>query len=207
MKKIKNIIFDLGKVITDIDFSKTIIAFSLLSNKSAEQIKEMHQQTMIFDDMEEGKYTATEFRLALKKHLHTEASDQVLDDAWNAIIGKTPWQRLELVNSLRPKYKTFLLSNTNEIHIDNVNEFLKKEYSIENLNPFFDKVYYSHKIGFRKPKPEAYQYVLADSNIKAEESVFIDDLQQNLDAANQLNINTILKKEDESLEEILKKFL
>jgi FMN phosphatase YigB (HAD superfamily) len=207
MKNIKNIIFDLGRVITDIDFSKTIIAFGLLSNKSTEQILKMHQQTMLFKDMEEGKYTAPEFRKALNMHLNTKATDKELNDAWNAIIGETPWHRLEIINSLRPKYNTFLLSNTNEIHIDFVNNFLKKEYSIENLNPFFDKVYYSHKIGFRKPKLAAYQYVLDDNKIKAEESVFIDDLQQNLDAANQLNINTILKKDDESLEDLLKKFL
>lgn len=207
MKEIKNIIFDLGKVITDIDFTHTINAFSLLSNKSTEQILAMQQQTMLFKDLEEGKYTATEFRIALNKHLNTQATDKELDDAWNAIIGETPWHRLELINSLRPKYRTFLLSNTNEIHIDCVNDFLKKEYSVENLNPFFDKVYFSHKIGFRKPKLAAYQFVLNDSNLKGEECVFIDDLQQNLDAANQLNINTILKKEDESLATILKKFL
>jgi len=206
-KKIKNIIFDLGKVLTEINFENTTKAFSTLGNFNASKFISYQNQSAIFDDVETGKLSAEQFRAEIRKLFKIFDTDIEIDRAWNAMIGKTTIETLELVHSLRPKYKTFILSNTNQIHIDCVAKQLQKDYGINSLNDYFDKVYFSHKIGSRKPEKEAYLYVLNQNKLIPEETIFIDDKQENLDGAKVVGIQTILKTEDVSLLDILENYL
>jgi len=201
---IKNIIFDLGKVITDIHFQKTTEAFSKLGNIDASKFISYQNQTTLFDDIETGKISPNTFRNEIRKLFNIQSSDSDINKAWNALIGKTDIETLELVNSLRPKFKTFILSNTNAIHIDCVNRQLLNDYQIENLSSFFDAIYFSHEIKARKPNKEAYLFVLEKNKLKASETIFIDDKQENLDGAEVLGIKTYLKQENVSLKSILK---
>ncbi|MGB1314884.1 MAG: HAD family hydrolase [Chitinophagales bacterium] len=189
-KGVKNIIFDLGEVITDIHFEETKAAFEKLTGGDVSELYETKMQTQLFDKLETAEISPEYFLEQLQKYFGKNVTTNQVKDAWNIMIGETPWKRLEFVNDLRPKYKTFILSNTNPIHIDYLNIALKEKYNIENLNPFFDKVYYSHDLGFRKPNAEIYLKVLEKESLLAAETLFIDDRLDNIEAAAKLGIQT-----------------
>ena len=203
--KIKNIIFDLGKVITAVSFDKTSKEFSLLSGKSIGFVNKFQEESSIFKDVEINKISLKTFRNIIRETLEISVSDNDIDTAWNEMIGETPKRVLEYLDSLRPQFKTYILSNTNRIHIDCIHKKLQEKYEIKNLLPYFDKVYLSFEIGSRKPDKEAYLFVLNENNLKANETLFIDDKQENLDTANILGIQTLLKTEDKTLEQHLEK--
>jgi putative hydrolase of the HAD superfamily len=198
LSKIKNIIFDLGEVITDVDFNKTFKAFDQLAGKSTQALYNYHKQTTLFDDIETGKISPQSFRNQLKKIFQVDASNDEIDAAWNAMLGDTPLEKLNFVNDLRPKFKTYILSNTNKIHIDWIYNYLQENYKQKNLGAFFDKVYLSHEIGFRKPDAAAYRFILNTHQLNAHETLFIDDKKENIDGAKLLGIQTIhLKNKSE----------
>ena len=101
-----------------------------------------------------------------------------------------PNERINLLKELSKKYRIFLLSNTNEIHYHQYNKDLIDQYGFD-LSSLFEKAYYSHEIGMRKPDPEIFEFVLNDSKLIPAETIFIDDLNKNIDVANRMGINTI----------------
>lgn len=196
---IKNIIFDLGEVITDVHFHQTFQAFDKLAGKDTQQLYNFHKQNKVFDDLETGKISPVEFRNMLRNLFSINATDEEIDHAWNAMIGDTPLQKLEFVSALRPKYQTFILSNTNQIHIDRVNEILAQNHNINSLHPYFDAVYFSHEIGLRKPDADSYLYIIEKHGLTPSETLFIDDKAENTDAASKLGIKTIQLTDKEKL--------
>lgn len=191
LSEIKNIIFDLGEVITDVDFNKTFKAFDKLAGKSTQELYNYQKQTSLFDDIETGKINTQAFRNKLKKVFQVNVSDNEIDKAWNAMLGDTPLEKLKFVSNLRPKFKTFILSNTNKIHINWIYDYFQKKYNQNDLGAFFDDVYLSHEIGFRKPEPAAYEFILNKHELKASETLFIDDKKENIEGAEVLGIRTI----------------
>lgn len=153
--------------------------------------------------METGRLSSKEFRNEIRKFFNINASDKEIDEAWNSMLNKTSKETLLLVNNLRSKYKTFLLSNTNQIHIDWVNAQLQKDYNIQSLEPYFDKIYFSHKIKCRKPSKKPFQIVLKENNLIAKQTIFIDDKQENINTAKEIGIHTYLKKDETPLKKIL----
>lgn len=204
LRNIKNIIFDLGEVITDVHFKSTFQAFDKLAGKDTQSLYNFHKQNKVFDDLETGKISPAHFRDLLRELFSINHSDTEIDAAWNAMIGETPLKKLEFVSALRPQYKTYILSNTNQIHIDCVNQSLQNSYQINSLHSFFDAVYFSHEIGFKKPDAEAYLYILDKHNLKASETVFIDDKEENTKAADKLGIKTFCLTNKDDLYELLK---
>ena len=95
---------------------------------------------------------------------------------------------IELLLKLRQSYRLFLLSNTNAIHELSYNRLLNETQGIENLDRIFEKVYYSHRLGLRKPNPEIFKYVLKDSNLEPEESLYVDDTLEHVESAKALGI-------------------
>jgi putative hydrolase of the HAD superfamily len=109
----------------------------------------------------------------------------------------------QILLKAKERYRTFLLSNINEIHEAYINEYLKREYSLDSNDVFFEKVYYSHLIRKRKPDAEIFEFVLTDSNLEPEETLFIDDSPQHLRTAQQMGFNTHLMTTDDSLEDFM----
>jgi glucose-1-phosphatase len=200
---VKNIIFDLGEVITDVNFPNTFKAFDQLAGKDTHQLYNFHKQSPVFDQIETGKISPQQFRDELKKLFGKPFSDAEIDNAWNAMLGDTPLEKLEFLHQLRPNFKTFILSNTNQIHINWINDYLNRKYGVASLNPFFDKVYLSHEIGFRKPEPEAYLHILQQHDLRAEETLFIDDKEENTQAAQKLGMKIYQLTNKEDLYKIL----
>ena len=97
---------------------------------------------------------------------------------------------MKFLECLGRKYRLFLLSNANEIHIQYVNDFLKNRYNIPSINQFFEKAYYSQEIGMRKPHKSTFQWVLKDANILAKETLFIEDNAHHIEGAKQAGLKT-----------------
>lgn len=186
----KNLIFDLGGVILNLSLQQTFNAFASLTNISSESVSETYQQHPEFIAFERGELTATEFRAALRELFSTTATDSELDDCWNAMLVDIPIERIQLLEKLRNRYQLFLLSNTNSIHEQHFNRMVNSNTRHSSLEPLFHKAYYSHAIKMRKPDREIYEYVLSESNIIAQETLFLDDSLMNLEGAEQLGIKT-----------------
>ena len=188
--KIKNIIFDLGGVILNLSVDSTLRKFSEMSGHSVEKVVEEYYARPEFLAYEKGEITNEEFRKNLKDIFSLQTADPELDLCWNAMLGDIPAARIELLKELKSKYRTFLLSNTNALHLDCFSGMVKKTHNLESLDPLFHKAYYSHLMKMRKPDPGIYEYVLKDSGLKAEETIFLDDNAANLKGAASVGIQT-----------------
>ncbi|MEP3388750.1 MAG: HAD family phosphatase [Reichenbachiella sp.] len=188
---IKTIIFDLGGVIIDLDFKRTPEAFSKLTDWKFEDIYQMYFEPGLLQDYEKGLLSDQELRKGINDLFGTQLTDAQIDKAWCAMLGSIPKARLDFMNELRKKHQVLVLSNTNAIHVEAFNQTIKQVSGEESLEAFADEVYFSHELKMRKPDEEIYQEVLKRSNNKAEDCLFLDDTQHNLDTAAQLGIHTM----------------
>jgi putative hydrolase of the HAD superfamily len=184
---IKNIIFDLGGVVLNLDQEKTLRAFKRLGAN----LEELNLESSIFLDLETGKIEADYFLQTIFTMLKGEANKEQITQAWNSMLLELPPHRVEIIRQLKSKYRLFLLSNTNSIHINAVYEEHGKSIFVE----LFETVYLSHEIGIRKPDVACYEYVLSHAQLKGAETVFIDDNKSNLKGAEAAGMKTIWAKE------------
>lgn len=191
-QKIDTIIFDLGGVVLNLDYNLTINAFKKLGKENFERLYTQSEQDKIFDQFEIGKISASEFRAYLKSFLDNSVNDADIDVAWNAMLLDLPKHRIDLLLELKKRYRIFLFSNTNEIHLDAFQKIIFDSFGDKNLlETIFHQTYYSHLVGFRKPTAEAFEVVLNDHNLIPEKTLFIDDSEQHIEGAKKLGINTI----------------
>ena len=188
MKNSKVIIFDLGAVILNINYQNTIDEFTKLGIKNASSFYSKKVQTDLFNQIETGKITAEKFLTELQKETNNATINQV-KDAWNSMLLDLPNERLELIKALKNKYRIYLLSNTNNIHIDAFKKQLGNA-KWEDFCNLFDKMYLSHEVGLRKPNAEIFKHILTEQKLKAEEVFFIDDSPQHIEGAKKLGIKT-----------------
>ena len=207
MQKIKNIILDYGNVIFMIDFLKSQQAFTQLGISNVDEIFAHSGQIKIFDDFDKGYISSDEFRNGIRKLTHNLAlTDQEINTAWNALLIGVPEGKHEILLDLKAKYRTFLLSNNNAIHYDFCMKHIQQKYGVEDNTVFFEKTYYSHLMGMRKPNEDIFEYVIAENSLLPEETLFIDDSPQHLRTAASLGMSTALCTKEEPLEAILEKW-
>jgi putative hydrolase of the HAD superfamily len=203
-KNIKNIIFDLGGVVLNIDNQLSIDAFAnMLGDNNNEFIKNYNEFNLL-DKLEKGKISPEQFRTFLKEIIPNQVSDEQIDKAWNSMLLDFPKERIDLLNELREKYRTFLLSNTNKIHYNSYTQKLNDEFGIKKLSDLFEKEYMSFQLNMCKPGKEIFYYVLEQNNLLANETLFIDDTKENIESAKQIGINAYLLKEGETINDVLK---
>jgi len=205
MKQIHNIIFDLGSVLLDIDVDRTLRLFEEIGIPSLDMRKIYREKDNFFLLFERGEIDANTFRDKLRRISSNHLSNDQIDNAWNAMVVGFPKGKVELLRCLKEKYNLYLLSNTNEIHLPVYSRQFIEASGGTALHEIFNKLYYSHVIKCNKPDPEIYRYVIHDAGLIAEECLFIDDLQQNIEAALKFGIVSHRFTEDEDLEEVLKK--
>ena len=186
----KNIIFDLGGVILNIDFQRTCDAFRKFGIDFS-SIYSQNNQDALFDKFEIGMITANDFRNAIKMQLKLKISDDEFDEAWNAMLLDLPKERLNFIAALRKTHRLFLFSNTNEIHLETVFRICQREHGIGSLAPYFDKEYYSCRFGKRKPNPDAFKIILNENQLKANETLFVDDTLQHVNGAQLAGLHAI----------------
>lgn len=203
MKGIKNIIFDLGGVIINLDINKTIREFNLLSNIPFERIYSQKEQIDLFNLLDCGKLSAGDFFKTLKQKIQFTGPDEKLLKAWNAMLLDVPEKRLNLLVKMKQNYNTYLLSNTCEPHIEAFEKELENVYGIKNFDDYFDKVYYSCRVGMRKPDREIFEHVLRENHLKPSETVFIDDSVQHVQGAGACGINAFILEKNREPEDLL----
>jgi glucose-1-phosphatase len=187
-RNIKNIIFDLGGVIINLSYQRTIDAFKAIGFKDFEKVFTQANQTGLFDKLDKGMISPMDFRAAIRTTFNTEVSDSQIDHAWNAMLLDFPAHRLDLLQRIKEHYSTFLLSNTNAIHFVAYNKMLKDCFGFENLSHYFNREYYSHLVHMRKPDCEVFLHILEKNGLKAGETLFIDDSIQHVEGAKKLGI-------------------
>ncbi|SKB49451.1 HAD family hydrolase [Dyadobacter psychrophilus] len=205
--KIKNIIFDLGDVILNIDVPVASKSFAELSGREQAEILELFSKNALFRQFETGELDEAGFRNYVRKILDfSDLSDEAIDTAWNSLLLDLPPERVELLQNLAKNYRLFLLSNTSSIHITQVNKILEASTGIEKLEDLFETVFLSYEMGLMKPDPRIYQKVLEQAGLKAEETLFLDDNLANIEAASKLGIDTIHVQKPVTILEYLKDY-
>lgn len=177
------IIFDLGGVILNIDYHRTISAFKALGMSDFDRHFTQLKQEQLFDLYETGHIADADFRQGLRPHLHPDVTDAQIDAAWNAMLLDLPKHRLNLLMQLKNRHRTFLLSNTNAIHINEFHRQLHASHGLMDLNGHFERVYFSYEMGLRKPDPAIFSRVCEENRLNPEETLFIDDSPQHVEGA------------------------
>ncbi|RNI28136.1 HAD family phosphatase [Rufibacter immobilis] len=204
---IKNIIFDLGGVIINIDYAKSTDALRAFTASETQVDFSQKAQSELFDLYERGDISDAEFREGLRKEYGINATDAQIDQAWNTMLLDIPAERIELLRALKKHYRLYLLSNTNAIHMVAFNKIVSDSYGIPSLDELFDKPYYSHLVRKRKPGAEVFEHILAENRLKAEETLFIDDSIQHIVGAQQVGLQTIHLAPPLTINQVLKEAL
>ena len=190
------IVFDLGGVILDLDFSRTVDSFTQLFARDASVLYTQMSQVPLFDRYERGETNSSEFRAQLGEffELGRTIADAELDAAWNALLGGIPQAKLRCLTRLAQGTRLFLLSNTNEIHIERflLDYGARHESTFGPWSGLFEQDYYSHRMGLRKPEPAIFARVLEEHGLNAGRTLFIDDNPFNVEAARALGMQARL---------------
>ncbi len=181
---IKNIVFDFGDIFINLDKEAT---FKEMAKLGVDIITD--EMMAVAHQYEKGEISTNDFIDFFHHKFKINKSDLIC--AWNSILLDFPKHRLQFLKELvaSNKYRLFLLSNTNDLHI----KWIQNSWGIALYNEFrncFEQFYLSHEIHFRKPNIDIYEFVLKENKLKAEETFFIDDTLENTVAAEKLGIQT-----------------
>ena len=188
---VKNLIFDLGGVILDLSVNHTVQAFSMVSGLDENAVKDKFHYSG-FEAYEKGELTDTEFRDFVREVYAITASDKIIDQCWNAMLLGIPFAKLQLLNQLKKSYRVFLLSNTNNIHLNYIQTTVMPALGGDKiLDDYFHRAYYSHLMKKRKPDTEIFNQVLDENGLQPQESLFLDDNEANIASANTLGMQTL----------------
>jgi glucose-1-phosphatase len=206
MQNIKNIIFDYGNVIFLLDFQKLKDGWDAVGISNPDIFFSHGIQHPIFDQFDKGLITPVDFRNFIReKSGKHELTDEEIDAAWNSLLLGVDKGTHEILAELKKKYRTFLLSNINPIHYGYIMDYLEKEFGFEGNDHLFEKTYYSHFVGLRKPDSAFFEKVLNENGLKAEETLFIDDIAANLEPAKALGIQTHLMAAPDTIQDFIKR--
>nr|WP_221627110.1 HAD family phosphatase [Pontibacter sp. Tf4] len=181
----------MGGVIINIDYQKSLHELLNYSRTGTAMEFTQKAQSKLFDLYETGQSTCQEFRDSLRQEYDLQATDEEIDAAWNAMLLDIPKERIDLLQELGKNYRLFLLSNTNAIHLKKFNEIVAHSFTIPNLDSLFEQSYYSHLVGKRKPDAAIFEQILAENNLKKEETLFIDDSIQHIESARNIGLHTL----------------
>ena len=200
-KNIKNVVFDLGGVLLDLDFKAAINGLQKAGFANVKEQLQTFDREGIFQKFELGEITAEEFRTAIRKNSILTLTDEEVDALWNAMLLEVPREKLELILDLRGKYMVYLLSNTNTIHWDYAckNAFNYRGFRVKD---YFEETFLSYEMHLAKPDKAIFEKMLQDANLLPEETLFIDDSEANCQAAASLGIQVHHYRIGDDLKEI-----
>jgi glucose-1-phosphatase len=189
---VKNIIFDLGGIFLSLNYQLTKDAFIALGIKDFDEHFTQHHANDLFERLEKGKISEIDFYDELRQATGLQASNEAIKTAWNAMLLGFIQEKIEWLKAIKQRYNVYLFSNTNQIHYDAFMDLYVRDIGTNDFNTHFIKAYYSQYMGLRKPYPESFQHILDEQNLLAAETLFIDDTEKNIVAANELGLQTIL---------------
>lgn len=190
MKNIRNIIFDFGGVILDIDPVQTLNQLKSLGVKDLDIFQSPEFQHEVMGKFERGVLTPEVFRDKVRSFIGNNLCDQDIDDAWNALLLDIPKERIAVLEEVKKHYPIFLLSNSNEIHYDMYLRDLQLRFGYREFDQLFTKAYFSFDLHLSKPDPEIFEFVMYQHKLDPEETLFIDDTAEHIESAKKLGIRT-----------------
>ena len=196
MNNIDTLIFDFGGVIINLDYSKPVDEFKKLGILDSKKLYSKKEQTKLFDSLECGQISDVTFLNEIRKKSNTNDLE-LIKKAWNSILLNIPEERVHLLKKLSSKYKLFLLSNTNSIHLKEIiTSYGEKKW--KNFISIFNDVYFSNQIGMRKPNENIFFYVINKNKLDVSKTLFIDDSPQHIKTAKKIGFKTyhLSDKED-----------
>lgn len=200
----KNIIFDLGGVIFNIDYHLTSQAFTKLGLQGFDEVYSQKKQEHFFDDFEKGIISPSHFRDEVRKYMPAPVSDEEIDQAWNAMLIGVPAKRYDWLKKTGEQFRIFLLSNTNLIHVEALSKMIDVAgFGMNNFKNLFEKVYFSCTMGMRKPDREIFDFVVNENRLNREETLFIDDSIQHIQGAARAGLKAFHLNNDISVEEVI----
>ena len=202
----ETIIFDLGVVLLDVDYRRTIDAFAELGLEDPENAFSKHKQDELFRKFERGEIERREFLAELAGRMNI-ADHHAIEEAWCAMLGELPRKKFNLLEKLGRYYDLFILSNTNEIHQKHFEQTMARQFGPGTFQNLFVFIGYSHKLGSRKPEAKIYDQFIAANSIEVRNTLFIDDTELNVTAALERGIPSIHFKDGDDLEALLSKYL
>lgn len=183
MQNIRNIIFDLGGVLLNLDMQKTEDAFTAMGVQNFKSLFALGHAASFFKDYEIGTIDDEQFITSLQNLAGIQADRSAVIAGWNAMLRDFPAERIELLQKLKSRYRLFLFSNTNAIHLQAFQKTYSDSYNGNLLDDLFEKAWYSHSINLRKPDVKAFEYVLKDAGLRGTETLFVDDALVNIEGA------------------------
>ena len=183
MQGIKNIVFDLGGVILNLDNQRTEEAFTAMGVKRFREYFGHGHAASFFREYEIGRISDRQFIDSIKELTGLTVPDEEIIRGWNALLLDFPVERIQLLKELRKKYRIFLFSNTNALHLAALQKTYTDAFGPETLDEHFEKTYYSHTLGMRKPDKEPFEQILRENQLKADETLFVDDALINVEGA------------------------
>jgi len=190
VKTIRNIIFDLGGVILNINPLLTVEAFHKLGWNDFYKGDNQSLNKELFYNLEKGNSSPEVFRNTVRQMIDKQMTDEEIDLAWTAMILDIPADRVSYLIELKKSYRLYLLSNTNEIHRIKFHRSFKEDFGYS-FYDLFEHNFYSHKMGMRKPNPQIYVQALKEANLNPEETLFIDDMVENIAVAKTTGMNVL----------------
>ncbi len=201
VKPIHNIIFDLGGVILNINPQLTVDAFRNLGWSDFYEENNKTNGKELFYSLESGNSSPEVFRNNVRKMTALQRNDREIDEAWTAMILDIPADRIRYLEELKKSYRLFLLSNTNEIHRIKFHREFEADFGYS-FYDLFERNFYSHEMGMRKPNPRIYIHALTEAGLEPEETLFIDDMEENTKAAKALGMKVLHIKPGTLLEKL-----
>lgn len=200
-KGIDTFLFDLGGVIIDIDVQVAISRFSELGFVGIEeQITQSHHKGL-FKAFERGDIDERGFIDSINKQVDQPLSDEAIIEAWNSILRTFPVERVHILEQLHQTYPTYILSNTNGIHL---RKFSKMATGYQHIEELFSDAFYSFQLGCSKPERCAFEKVIELSGLNPQSTLFLDDSEKNLEVAAELGFKIQLVSQDNPMEKIFK---
>ena len=190
----KNIIFDLGNVIVRLDKSATMQAFEQLGLGKFDHVRDNPETLKLFQGMGLGLISNEEYFSAFRHIAREDLTDEQIANATNAMLRYIPDVKKQKLMDLRKAgYRTFLLSNTIDLHwrycVDNL--FPMNQYGVTD---YFEQTFVSQKMHKKKPNDDIFQQVIMETAIVPDETLFIDDLEVNCQAAERNGIHAFQNK-------------
>jgi len=192
---VKNIIFDLGGVIINLNYQLTRKAFENLGVANFNDLYTQHHANPLFEQLEVGAIEPEAFYEALREATGLTLTNSQIETAWNAMLLDFPVERLLWLDQIKNKYDIYLFSNTNAIHYKAFTTIYAQTAPLVGLNPnfnhFFKTAYYSHTLKQRKPAVAAFEAVLQDAKLDPAQTLFIDDTISNIEGAQKAGLQTL----------------
>lgn len=200
---IRNIIFDLGGVLLNIDPMLTVKALTEMGVKDMMKVHEKLLKASVYQRFDSGISSQAQFRDEIRLNCELPLSDQQVDEAWNALLLDFPASRVKMMQELSLNYRLFLLSNTNSIHFETYTRNFREVHHFE-MTMLFERLFLSYELGCHKPDREIYQKVLNLGGFNPQETLFIDDSEANVVAAAQIGMNAIHLKDGMDITSLFK---